>query len=211
MKYQCIIFDCDGVLVDSEGISTRVLLDMANVLGAAIDVDFFERNFAGKSLKSMLEVIDSRIDQPLPSDFEARYRQQTYEAFRREMKPIEGVHQLLDTIKVPYGVASSGPPEKIRLNLTTVGLIDKFEGRIFSSYDIGSWKPDPDIFEYAAREMGFSPQECAVVEDSIAGVMAAMKGGFDVYGFATTKNQRELEKEGATVFFHMDELGDLIR
>ena len=77
MKYQCIIFDCDGVLVDSEGISTRVLLDMANVLGAAIDVDFFERNFAGKSLKSILEVIDSRIDQPIPSDFEARYRQKT--------------------------------------------------------------------------------------------------------------------------------------
>lgn len=211
MKYKCIIFDCDGILVDSEGISNGILIEMANSLGADIDPKDALRNFAGKSLQSVLTEIAYLIDRKLPDQFEAQYRKRTFEAFRTDLRPIEGIHELLNKIQVPYCVASSGPLEKIRLNLTTTGLIEKFENRMFSSYEIGSWKPNPEIFEYAAKKMGFSPSECAVIEDSIAGIRAAIKGGFDVYGFATSSNRTELKNEGAMVFSLMQELGELLK
>ena len=211
MKYKCIIFDCDGVLVDSEGISIGILLEMANPLGAEIGQEYALRNYAGKSLKSVLADIESRLTEKLPQHFETRYRERTYEAFRSDLKPIEGIHKLLNQINIPYCVASSGPPEKIRLNLTTTGLIEKFENHIFSSYEINSWKPDPGIFEYAAGKMGFPPSECAVIEDSIAGIKAAVKGGFDVFGFVNPGNQAEMKNEGATTFLRMQELSDLLK
>ena len=99
----------------------------------------------------------------------------------------------MQKIKVPFCVASSGPVEKIRLNLTTANLIDKFEGRIFSSYDIGSWKPEPGIFLHAAKTMGYSPEECLVIEDSIAGIKAAVAGGFKVYALGNEKKKESFD------------------
>lgn len=210
MKYKCIIFDCDGVLVDSEEISNSVLIEMANEIGAEIKMDYALENFAGKSLKNCFEHIENIIGESLPNTFEKEYRNRTFSLFKTDLKPIEGIHKLLDRISVPFCVASSGPIEKIKLNLTTTNLIDKFENRIFSSYEIGSWKPNPEIFQHAARKMGFKPNECAVVEDSIAGVRAGIKGGFDVYGFANNINKSELIKEGAKVFFEMNKLLELL-
>lgn len=210
MKYKCIIFDCDGVLVDSEEISNSVLIEMANEIGANIKMAYAIENFAGKSLKSCFEHIEKVIGKSLPNTFEKEYRKKTFSLFKTDLKPIAGIHKLLDGISIPYCVASSGPVEKIKLNLTTTQLIDKFENRIFSSYEIGSWKPNPEIFEHTARNMGFKPSECAVIEDSIAGVIAGIKGGFDVYGFANKKNEAELKKEGAKVFFEMDKLLELL-
>ena len=210
MKYKCIIFDCDGVLVDSEGISNSILVEMANSVGAKIELKYALENFAGKSLKSVFEHIEKLIEKKVPDSFEKEYREKTFKAFKTELKPIKGIHNLLNEISVQYCVASSGPIEKIRLNLTTTKLIEKFENKIFSSYEIGSWKPNPEIFEYAAEKMGFKPNECVVIEDSMAGVIAARKGGFDVFGFTNEENKKDFENEGAKVFFEMGELNELL-
>ena len=210
MKYKCIIFDNDGVLVDSEAISNGVMLEMARSMGLDIDYDFAMGHFSGVSLKSTMDYIEQEAGTPLPADFEEEFRRRTFEAFKKDLKPVKGIPALLEKIQVPYCVASSGPLKKLRLSLKATNLLDKFENRIFSSYTIGSWKPNPDIFLYAAREMGFDPGDCAVVEDSAAGVKAARAGGFDVYGFATEKNWKTLENLGATVFFDMQELLPLL-
>jgi HAD superfamily hydrolase (TIGR01509 family) len=210
MKYKCIIFDCDGVLVDSEGISNRILVEMANSVGAEIKLKYALENFAGKSLKSVFEHIEKLIEKELPNSFEKEYRERTFKDFRTELKPIKGIHNLLDKISIPYCVASSGTTEKIRLNLTTTELIEKFENKIFSSYEIGSWKPNPEIFEYAAKKMGFKPTECVVIEDSIAGIIAARKGGFEVFGFTNENNRNHFEKEGAKIFSDMEILNELL-
>ena len=210
MKYECIIFDCDGVLVDSEGISNSILVEMANSVGAKIELKYALENFAGKSLKSVFQHIEELIEKKIPNSFEKEYRERTFKAFKTELKPIKGIHNLLNEISLQYCVASSGPTEKIRLNLTTTKLIEKFENKIFSSYEIGSWKPNPEIFEYAAKKMGFEPNQCAVIEDSIAGIIAARKGGFDVFGFTNKQNQKAFENEGAKVFFDMEKLNELL-
>lgn len=210
LKYKCIIFDCDGVLVDSEHISNSILIEMSNDVGAIITMEYALKNFAGKSLKSCFTHIEKLIKKELPSNFERDYRNKTFAAFKKDLKPIKGIHDLLNQISIPFCVASSGPIDKIKLNLTTTKLIDKFQSRIYSSYEIGSWKPNPEIFEYAAKQMGFNPNECVVIEDSLAGIRAARNGGFDVFGFANENNKNEFKKEGAKVFFEMNKLYKLL-
>ncbi len=196
MKYKCIIFDSDGVLVDSEAISNRIWVEMANEAG----LDFARENLAGRSMNSSLQLISEKLGRPLPDGFEGEFRRRTYEAFRRELKPVPGVRELLDHLTIPFCVASSGPEEKIRLNLTVTGLIDKFEARIFSSYNLGAWKPDPGIF----------PKDCAVVEDSLNGIKAALAGGFDVYLYAAGRNRYDIAGMDVTVFDDMAGLFDLL-
>ncbi len=210
MKYKCVIFDCDGVLVDSEVISARIFQEMATELGLDIGFETVLGQITGTSMQENLKFFSEKIDVELPADFESEYRRRSFETFKTELKPIKGIHDLLDKIKVPIGVASSGPTEKIKLNLTTTNLIDYFGDNIFSSYDIGSWKPDPEIYLYAAKAMGFQPEECAVIEDSLVGVQAAKAGGFSVFGFAHGKNRNAFEELGAMVFSEMKELEKML-
>ncbi|MEO1258638.1 MAG: HAD family hydrolase [Bacteroidota bacterium] len=210
MRYKCIIFDCDGVLVDSEELSVKVLVEMANEIGIEISMRYGFDNFPGKSLNSILQFFEQKKKGPLPAEFEIDFRKRSFDLFKTDLKPIKGIHDLLNRITVPFCVASSGPLEKIRLNLTTTKLIDHFENKMFSCYEIGKWKPDPAIFLYAAKKMGFKPSECAVIEDTLVGVKAAVLGGFDVYGFAREKNKIEMEAEGASVFFEMDKLYSML-
>ena len=209
MKYKCVIFDCDGVLVDSEIITCKVLVSMAGDLGLDIDLDYTVKNFMGKSLKYIMEYLDSILDFPLPANFEKVYRKRTFSKFAEELKPIEGVQALIEKIDVPFCVASSGPLNKIRTNLAITNLADKFTDRMFSCYEINSWKPEPDIFLHVAKTMGFKPNECAVVEDSRVGVQAALAGGFDVFMYSKDNNRSLAGHEKVTPFFHMDELSRL--
>lgn len=210
-KPDCIIFDCDGVLVDSEVIGIRLLLEMTAPYGVAIKEDDAVKEFAGRRLKEVIDILQTRAEKPFPEDMERQFRERSFEVFQQEVEPIEGIKTLLDSLTIPFCVASSGPVDKIRLNLTLTGLIHYFEDRIYSAYDIHSWKPDPGIFLHAAREMGFSPERCVVIEDSKAGITAGVKGGFKVYGYAKEHNARELESEGATVFYSMHELPGLLK
>lgn len=210
MKYKCIIFDCDGVLVDSELITFKVLIEMAKTVGLDIDMQFAEDQFWGKSLQACFKIIEDRIEGVLPEDYERKYRQKTFEAFKKDIEPIEGIHDLLNKIEVPFCVASSGPQEKIILNLETTKLIDQFSSKIFSCYDIQKWKPEPDIFLHAAASMGFKPEDCVVIEDSLPGVQAAIAGGFDVLAYVPNPNRNVFETMDVQVFYKMDALYDLL-
>ena len=210
MKYKCIIFDCDGVLVDSETITCKVILEMAKSIGLVINLDFAVKEFSGKSLHSIFEFIEKRIEKSLPADFEKEFRKKTYEAFRNEIQAIEGVHELLDRLTVPFCVASSGPIEKIKLNLTTTKLIHKFNDNIISSFEIGSWKPEPGIFLHAAEKMGYKPSECVVIEDSVYGVEAAKAGGIDVFAYVNDKDKNVFLDTDVKVFYDMNHLDVLL-
>jgi HAD superfamily hydrolase (TIGR01509 family) len=207
---KCIIFDCDGVLVDSEEIGNKVLLSMTKEFGLRMTMEEAIMNFSGRSLKDCFQQIEKRINQKLPTNFEKKYRKQLSEAFNTELKPVKGIKQFIDSLKISYCVASSGPVEKIKSNLTITRLAEKFGQNIFSSYQINSWKPDPEIFLFASREMGYSPNECIVIEDSKSGVISAIKGGFKVYGFANANNSQVLQDEGAIVFYSYNELYKLL-
>jgi HAD superfamily hydrolase (TIGR01509 family) len=209
-KYKCIIFDCDGVLVDSEPISNQVMVDLANSYGANIDLDYAMKHFKGSFFESCKNRISQLIDAPLPDTFETDYRSQSFEAFKTGVIPIEGVKKVLDRLTIPFCVASSGPENKIKLNLELTGLLPYFENKMFSCYTIQKWKPDPAIFLLAAETMGFKPEECVVIEDSLSGVMAAKNGGFDVFGFTAHDYNNELAAEATKTFYEMSELLKMI-
>lgn len=211
MEVKCIIFDCDGVLVDTEKIGNEILLSMAAEHGFEMKIEDAYSNFNGRNLKECFLHVENSIGKKLPDNFESEYRERSFEAFKTQVKPMEGIVDFINKLKISYCVASSGPVEKIRLNLETAGLLDKFEGKIFSAYQINSWKPDPGIFLFAAKQMGFEVKDCIVVEDSKAGVMAGINGGFKVYGFVNDNNFDDLKNEGAIVFSSYDELKELLK
>jgi HAD superfamily hydrolase (TIGR01509 family) len=202
-KYKCVIFDCDGVLVDSEPLGNQVMVDMANELGAQIDLDYAYQNFKGNPLKKCISQISELVDSEIPLDFEVEYRRRSFEKFRNEIQPVEGVLDLIKNLRIPFCVASSGPENKIRLNLELTGLLPYFESKIFSCYTVQKWKPDPAVFLWAAEAMGFQPSECGGVEDSPVGVEAAIKGGFDVFGFTTHDFSGELQEKATKTFDSM--------
>ena len=210
MEYKCIIFDSDGVLVDSETLSAKVFQEMALELGFDLDFETAVERFAGTSMKENLLFIQEYIQGPLPVDFEKEFRERTYKVFKTNLKAVNGIADLIEKLGIPFCVASSGPVEKIRLNLGLVNLLDHFENKIYSSYDIGSWKPEPGIFLHAAKRMGFEPEECAVIEDSASGIRAAIAGGFKVYALANAKKKKTFEQEGAIAFENMKELEKLL-
>jgi HAD superfamily hydrolase (TIGR01509 family) len=211
MKYKCIIFDCDGVLVDSESISKTALAEEAALHGANLSSEFIEQEFVGKALKSTLIAIERDYNVVLPMDFEKRFRRRTYSKFKTDIQPMPGVVDFVKSLDIPFCVASSGPEQKIRINLKGTGLLPYFEGKIFSAYAIQKWKPDPSVFLWAAKSMGFIPEECAVIEDTVSGVRAGVTGGFDTFALSTTKNEIELNKLGAINFRTFDELEALLK
>lgn len=210
MKYKCIIFDCDGVLVDSEATSIGVLVDMAKEIGLDLDMEAMMHEFSGQSLQHCFEYIQQRTPKGSVEDWIPEFRRRTYQAFRTDLKAIPGVQDLLKRLNRPRCVASNAPLEKIELNLGLLNMLDFFDGKLFSAYDIQKWKPDPDLFLHAAAQMGFAPHECVVIEDSLTGVQAAKAGGFDVFGYANKNTADKLEAAGAKVFYEMDKLDLLL-
>lgn len=209
-KYKCIIFDCDGVLIDSESIAIGVLVNMANDLGANMNFEESLIILKGKALNFCMTLISERVGMPLPMNFELDYRINTFETFRRKIQPIEGIKEVVENLEIPFCIASSGPENKIRLNLEITGLLPFFEGNIFSCYAIKKWKPEPDIFLWAAETMGFKPKECLVIEDSLSGVQAAKSGGFDVFGYTEHDFNNELQSEATKTFNSMNMLFEML-
>tara|TARA_R110002049_G_scaffold206269_1_gene376806 strand:- start:51885 stop:52520 length:636 start_codon:yes stop_codon:yes gene_type:complete len=203
-KYKCIIFDCDGVLVDSEPISIGILVDMANSYGAQIDLAYGMKHFKGSFMNACEAKISELINGKLPESFQTDYRTKSFQAFKENMKPIVGIKNVLKHLKLPFCVASSGPENKIRLNLELTGLLPYFENNIFSCYAIQKWKPDSAVFLWAAETMGFKPEDCLVIEDSLSGVKAAKNGGFDVFGYTEHDYNNELQHEATKTFDRMD-------
>lgn len=204
--FKCIIFDCDGVLVDSEPISNRILHRQAQSFGFTKDLDYVLGNFCGASMQQCIDAIEEDIGSPLPDNFREVYRAEMYEAFKRELKPVKGIHKLIEKLIVPFCVASSGPRRKIEQNLQLTGLMEHFKPNIFSCYDIQKWKPDPEIFLYAASNMGYAPHECLVIEDTITGVQAGLAGGFHVLGLVHAHHEHKMKETGVPLFYAMKEL-----
>lgn len=209
-SYKCIIFDCDGVLVDSEELAIRTFIAMAKNHGAKVELEYALKHLKGNFLGECIRKIEAWSGKALPNEFEAQFRIRSFEIFKNELQPVKGIKKVLKNLPLPFCTASSGPQEKIRSNLTTTGLRHFFGENIFSCYDIERWKPDPAIFLYAAANMGFAPEDCLVVEDTIVGVSAAKAGGFDVFGFAELNQNDDFIGEATAVFYDMDELLPMI-
>jgi HAD superfamily hydrolase (TIGR01509 family) len=205
-----VIFDCDGVLVDSEAISNRVLVEELQAAGFPVTLEEALRDFVGLRLKTCCEMLHARHGRAVPEDCLARYRARVEAEFRAGLKPVEGVHEALAQIDLPVCVASSGAPEKMRLTLGLCGLWERFEGRIFSARQVARGKPHPDLFLLAAESMGFAPADCAVVEDSEPGVQAALAAGMTAFGYVGGYNPPPLAELGAVAFRHMRDLPGLL-
>lgn len=177
----CVIFDLDGTLVDSEGLCNQAFLDLLPQLNET--VESLTQRYRGKKLAPILADLEGRLCQKLPDAFELHYRQHVAELFSRELKPMPGVLEMLETTNFPKCIASSGPPLKIRQTLQVSGLAPYFDDNIFSSYEVGSWKPEPGLFQYAANAMGFMPSQCVVVEDSEVGIEAAAAAGMKAFRY----------------------------
>lgn len=211
-SFQLVIFDCDGVLVDSERITNTVFCAMLNELGLPLSLtDMFER-FVGLSMPQCLELITELLGRAPPEDFVPHLRRRAEAALRAEITPIAGVAEALKELCVPYCVASSGDHDKIRLTLGATGLLGNFEGRIFSVADVAKPKPAPDVFLLAARTLRADPAACAVVEDTPTGVRAGVAAGMRVFGFSANTPQHRLTEAGAhCVFSEMRQLPGLLQ
>ncbi|MFJ7176629.1 HAD family hydrolase [Streptomyces massasporeus] len=213
MRYDLVIFDNDGVLVDSEPLSNRLLAAYLTELGHPTSYEESIRDYMGSAMHRIHELVLERTGQRLPADFDDVFHTRVFTAFEQELVAVAGAAEVLEKLAadgVPYCVASSGSHERIRVGHRTTGLDRWFgEERIFSSQDVGRGKPAPDLFLYAAERMGVAPERCVVVEDSPLGVRAAVAAGMDVYGFTAMTPAEKLA--GATrPFSDMGELLDLL-
>lgn len=183
-QIRAIIFDCDGTLVDSEIPAMDVLYDMAVAAGLRLTREESHVRFRGVRMADMVAWIGAQVPNK-PAHFEAdfvkEYRERSTRRFKEDLSPMPGAVELLSSLKIPFGVATNGPREKVQLTLDLTNLLPFVGDRIFSAYDHGSFKPDPALFLQAARSLGEEPQHCAVVEDSVPGLMAGVAAGMQVF------------------------------
>ena len=207
-----IIFDCDGVLIDSEPIANRVLARQLEEAGLALPLDEVMRTFVGRTRDGCIELAGRMLGRPLPGGFGSRWDEALYEALRREVRPVEGIEAVLDGLRVPWCVASNGEPERMRLALRAAGLLERVGERLFSARQVARPKPAPDLFLHAAKAMGARAADCIVVEDTPTGVKAGVSAGMRVLGYAGSPHSDAdaLAAHGATTFRHMRELPALL-
>jgi HAD superfamily hydrolase (TIGR01509 family) len=208
---ELVVFDCDGVLVDSERLAVRVDVRVLAELGWPLSEREVIDRFLGRSHEVFVAEIEAHLGRPLADGWEDAYHQLYRDAFAAELTPVDGIVQALDQITLPTCVASSGSHERMRYTLGLTGLYDRFAGRIFSSSEVANGKPAPDLFLYAAERMGVAPAACAVVEDSRYGIEAARAAGMLALGFAGGLTPAEhLLGPGTLIFSDMRELPRLL-
>jgi HAD superfamily hydrolase (TIGR01509 family) len=178
-----IIFDCDGVLVDSEIIAHTLLAQMMTDLGHPMTTAEAVQRFAGRSLADTLSLIEVDLTRSIPEELGQRYGRLLLERLRRDLKPIAGVKAAVAALPYPRCVASSSSLERIRLSLEATGLASLFGANIFSATQVAHGKPAPDLYLFASRRMGIAPERCVVVEDSALGVTAGRAAGMKVIAF----------------------------
>ena len=205
-----VIFDCDGVLVDSEPSANAVLTRLIVELGVETTPEETMATYMGRSWASCIEILERRLGGPSPADLHDRYRVAVAEAWRRELRPVPGIVEALDAIDLPTCVASSGEHERMRLTLGLTGLLPRFEGRIFSATEVARGKPAPDLFLHAAERMGFDPATTVVVEDAVPGVEGGRAAGMQVLAFARLTQPDALAQAGGEVFDDMRQLPELL-
>jgi HAD superfamily hydrolase (TIGR01509 family) len=215
-NFELIIFDCDGVLVDSEIISCRAHAETLTRHGYPITADQVFDRFLGRSMRKATLEIEAELGRRLPDDFHAQVYAEIFRLFAASLEATPHIDAALAAIMMPVCVASSGPPEKISTSLNHVGLYDRFAPHIFSAVQVKNGKPAPDLFLFAAEQMRTPPARCLVIEDSLAGVTGALAAGMMVFGYHGGSHCRPdtadtLRAAGAAVTFDdMRRLPDLI-
>jgi HAD superfamily hydrolase (TIGR01509 family) len=209
--YDGIIFDCDGVLVDSERITSRVWAGLLTGIGLPTTTEQSLATYLGNSMGRCLEIVTEQLGHRPPDTLLARFYDEVKVALAREVTPVEGIVALLDaldTAGIGYGVASNGEHEKMRTTLGATGLLARFDGRRFSAVDVARPKPAPDLFLHAAEALGFEPVRTIVVEDSPLGVQGAHAAGMTVIGYAELVAPDRLLAAGAV--HTVDQLHELL-
>jgi HAD superfamily hydrolase (TIGR01509 family) len=205
-----VIFDCDGVLVDSETISNDVLAGMLRAEGLPTTLEQARGDYQGLLLGEIVDAVEARLGRPLPDDWVAHYERERSEVFRRELRAVPGVKEVVSRVTaagVKVCVASQGKLEKTRLSLDLTGLRELFaDSALFSAHSVPRGKPHPDLFLQAASAMGVEPANCVVIEDTPSGVTAAVRAGMRVFGYAADSDAAALGDAGAEVFHSHDQL-----
>ncbi|HEY2465137.1 MAG TPA: HAD family hydrolase [Steroidobacteraceae bacterium] len=210
-SFGLVIFDCDGVLVDSELITNRVFAQMLHELGIAVSLeDMFER-FVGRSTPQCVEIVTKMLGRPVPQYFVEEYHTRSTAALKSELKAVPDIETILAAMRIPYCVASSGSHEKMHTTLGITGLLPQFRGKMYSVTEVARSKPFPDVFLHAARQQGVMPADCAVIEDTPTGVRAGVAAGMTVFGYCGLTPKQHLIEAGAHhTFDRMRDLPGLI-
>lgn len=207
-KDRLLIFDCDGVLVDSETISVDVLVDVLRQEGLPVDASFVYRHFLGRSMDAMRSVLRAEFDYTVRQDVIDVMRDRMTSRLTSELLPVPRIAAALKRLNMQKCVASSSRPERIRLSLRVTSLLDYFEPDIFSASMVSVGKPAPDLFLFAAQQMGFVPEHCTVIEDSPAGVEAAKRAGMQVFGFTGGGHAAQCDLKSALAALDPDAIFD---
>lgn len=192
-RYDLVVFDCDGVVVDSEVLSCQCLAEMLSRHGLPIGLDEIFARFLGRPFSDVDAYCLARSGSPLPMAFREEFRQRLEVSFRNSLKVTPDIVGVINALACPYCMASSSDVERIRLTLAVTGLDTLFDGRIFSSSMVDRGKPAPDLFLFAAKQMGVPPARTVVVEDSEAGVLAGKAAGMIVLGYTGGSHQKQDE------------------
>lgn len=182
-RFDLIIFDCDGVLIDSEIISAETLIVLVAEFGVVFDLSYVRRHFLGRSFPTVAETIRREFDVTLPVGFEAAYRSALLDKFRTGLRSTPGIESVLSTLSIPFCVATSSSPERACMSLEVVDLAKYFGENVFTASEVANGKPAPDLFLHAAGVFGADPARCLVVEDSLPGLEAACAAGMEVWHY----------------------------
>lgn len=202
-----LIFDCDGVLIDSERITNRVFAQMLGELGLTISEECMAEQFVGRSAAESVRRAEQLLGRALPVDFEERYGEHSRAVLAREVTLMPGVADMLEAIEFPSAIASNGLRVKMEITLRATGLLPRFDGRWFCIDDVARGKPAPDLYQQAARAFDTQPARCVVVEDSPTGIAAGVAAGMTVIGYAAHTPAERLLAAGA--WFVFDDMGNL--
>ncbi len=210
-RFELVIFDCDGVVVDSERVVHAVFGTFIRSLGVNLSEAEMHEHFLGRRLAECMAIVEQLSGRQAPPGALERYCAERDRVLREQVQPVAGIREVLEALTIPYCIASSGDHAKMRLTLGATELMPFFEGRLFSATEVPNGKPAPDVFLYAAERMSAAPARTAVIEDSVNGVLAGCAAGMTVFGFAgLTPAARLVQAGAADVFAHMRELPALL-
>lgn len=211
---KCVIFDCDGTLIDSEKLCCQALVNVFTSFGAELTLNESIEHFQGGKLADILSETNARVGLNISLDvLEPMYREQVSILFQAELKPMNGARsliQFLEKNQIEFCVASNGPKDKVQSSLSLTGLLNSFDGKIFSAFDTNSWKPEPDLIMYSAMSMGFLPSECLYVDDTRKGVQAGVDAGVKTIQLCNGMSATKVDLPSVTHIHHLGEIENWI-
>jgi HAD superfamily hydrolase (TIGR01509 family) len=208
--YDLVIFDCDGVLVDSEPLANQVYVQMLAEYGFQVNTEEYLHKYSGAAIINRLESTSKQLNWTPPSDFYPVFNSRLSVLTKQQLKPVPGIHELLDSLTTPVCIASNGSRSEVILRLKIADLAKYFGENIFSGVDLPNPKPAPDVYLAAAKSFNIPPSRCVVVEDSVLGVTAGVRAGMKVYGYAACTSEERLREAGAIPFVDMHELKSIL-